>query len=82
MAKASDDYLYHKLWVLTEVLYRLLPEASWPSFNNEGLTNIRREFAALASNIRICPTTYRFSADLAGISPLRKQPFFASLTTQ
>jgi hypothetical protein len=47
---------------LQEVLIHLLPEAAQRDFDAEGLAHLVKTSDSLASNIRLCPTTYRFIA--------------------
>jgi hypothetical protein len=44
---------------LQEVFLQFLPETARQTFHSKGLANLVRDSATLASNIRLCPTTYR-----------------------
>jgi hypothetical protein len=49
---------------LRDLLIRLLPEAARRGFDADGLAHLVKDSANIASDIRLCPTTYRFIAHL------------------
>jgi hypothetical protein len=56
-----DQYLAPHFRQLIEVLRGLLPKDKRTSLRTDGLLKVLQESMSLASNIRLCPTTYRFS---------------------